>query len=312
MCNENDPTKASEPVTWAKIDQLICAAIRSDLAPDVQRELGKLVNLIKPIKDLELKDQALKINANENKDQPVDSETPSGSGVRRNSNNKKHRKAEGKARIQAEKFPFNLEYYLSFIQYAIVTLTCAKPNLTLAKEIRRELEDHAFQRGKNAKRLYGAPPMVKVLIGLGAAILVLTVIFVVFLYCFDKGRDILYFKRTDIFVVFIFGALGSILSIMFRAKDFNDQIDDRSSYLLFTGGLRPFIGMGFALFVYALVESKIVPIQVDEKKPQALFAALAFICGFSERFATGLLHHAEGKFSGDRSKKESPGVDAAS
>jgi hypothetical protein len=55
--------------------------------------------------------------------------------------------------------------------------------------------------------------------------------------------------------------------------------------LFFVGLFRPWIGIGFALFVCALVQAQWLPISVSAVNPVYTFSALAFLAGFSERFA---------------------------
>jgi len=90
------------------------------------------------------------------------------------------------------------------------------------------------------------------------------------------------------------GALGSIVSIMVRIQDFGKAGDADQSVLFFTGFFKPVIGMSFALFVFAVLSAGILPITIEPEKSRYFFAALGFVSGFSERFASDVASRTEG------------------
>jgi hypothetical protein len=99
-----------------------------------------------------------------------------------------------------------------------------------------------------------------------------------------------------IFLIFMTGTLGGVISILYRLKDFDDtktqKYDDAFlPYLI--GIIKPIVGGSFAFFVFVLLNSGVSPLTVknqeDTKSDTYSFLALAFIAGFSERFALNLI-----------------------
>ncbi|MGN2612996.1 hypothetical protein GNP44_18835 [Aliivibrio fischeri] len=82
------------------------------------------------------------------------------------------------------------------------------------------------------------------------------------------------------------GAIGSIVSIMSRVGEFVDLAHRDHMVYLFIGLFKPLIGMAFAVFVFCVVKAGIIPIDLGEQpREELIIAALAFLSGFSERFA---------------------------
>lgn len=126
------------------------------------------------------------------------------------------------------------------------------------------------------------------LTGLGMILLLLIGIFVLVIY----GLKIPLNKMT-VYGVIGAGALGGIVSILMRIREFaavNQWGDSKSSpaVLFFTGFFKPFIGMAFAVFVYAVLNTGIIQINsliIESNNSFWFYFAVAFLAGFSERFA---------------------------
>jgi hypothetical protein len=97
------------------------------------------------------------------------------------------------------------------------------------------------------------------------------------------------------------GALGSIVSVMTRIDGsvFKEGTAGPQAYVII-GLTKPIVGAAFALFVFALLQSPLVPLDIPQPSAENaqntagfLYLALAFVAGFSERFATGLATRAE-------------------
>jgi hypothetical protein len=114
------------------------------------------------------------------------------------------------------------------------------------------------------------------------------------------------FFSTDIFFILIaisMGALGSSVSVITASDRFLNITKSRKVDPFYIGFFRPFVGMAFAIFVVALIESGVFSsiLQVPEgaggesqTRKVYLFAAIAFVAGFSERFAPGLAEQVSG------------------
>jgi hypothetical protein len=99
------------------------------------------------------------------------------------------------------------------------------------------------------------------------------------------------------------GGLGSIVSILTRLDAFGGRAGTDRRLLWMIGAMRPVIGIALALFVFAVLQAPVLPFNF-QPGPQANFefVALAFIAGFSERFARGVIATVEGRFAGDKAQ----------
>lgn len=102
---------------------------------------------------------------------------------------------------------------------------------------------------------------------------------------------------VDIAGVVIAGALGSTVSMMGRIQDIDPlRLSDR--WLPFLMGLfRPIIGIAFALFAAACIQSELITFAVNDDKRIFFVLAVAFVAGFSERLAPDLIDKVEGRLT---------------
>jgi hypothetical protein len=90
------------------------------------------------------------------------------------------------------------------------------------------------------------------------------------------------------------GAIGSIVSIMSRVGEFSDMETKDHMVYFFTGLFKPVIGTAFAVFIFCLIKAGIVPIDLgNETREVLVISAIAFLSGFSERFASDFTKKAE-------------------
>lgn len=168
------------------------------------------------------------------------------------------------------------------------------PNIQLASEIREDIE-RRIRRFRNplfAMMRGGSPPSV-VILGLGVLLyFVIPLLFVLGRRLLDVPQ-IFGVQTSLVVLVSIFGALGSIVSIMVRIQDFANLKTVDTVVLFFTGFFKPIIGTSFALFVFAVLSSGLLPLTVDAAKSHFFFAAISFVSGFSERFAQDIASKTE-------------------
>lgn len=90
------------------------------------------------------------------------------------------------------------------------------------------------------------------------------------------------------------GAIGSIVSIMSRVGEFSElEAKDHMVYF-FTGLFKPVIGTSFSVLIFCLIKAGIVPIDLgDETREVLVICSIAFLSGFSERFASDFTKKAE-------------------
>jgi hypothetical protein len=85
-----------------------------------------------------------------------------------------------------------------------------------------------------------------------------------------------------------FAGLGSIVSVLLRLSSL-DVVREISRPILLISGLgRPFVASSFALVIYLMLASKLVSVSLNTTDAGA-YLVVAFLCGFSERFAQDLL-----------------------
>jgi hypothetical protein len=184
--------------------------------------------------------------------------------------------------------------FVPLVDVAAAALLCEKPNLLLARQIRENLSRRVRRRSPLVQALKGGgTPPVRVILGL--ATLLYFALPILFLY----GRRLL--GQETIFgvdsslvaLVAVAGAVGSIVSIMVRIRDFGTLADPDPTVLFFTGFFKPVVGTAFALFIFTVLKAGILPVTIDPEKAVYFFAALAFVSGFSERFASDVATRTE-------------------
>lgn len=122
-------------------------------------------------------------------------------------------------------------------------------------------------------------------------------------------------QTLNVLVSFIFGVLGSVVSLLSRIPQF-DRISVRSQrYCFYTGATAPVIGSISAAVVACLIQSKLVSFEgVDFSANSAFFVVVGFLAGFSERFSGNLLQLAQVRIAGpadERLSAQKSGATAA-
>lgn len=118
-----------------------------------------------------------------------------------------------------------------------------------------------------------------------------------------------WFVKSDFFFISLavsMGALGSAVSVIVRANKFIEQGKEGQSDLFFTGFFRPIVGMSFAIFAVALIESGVFSgifrIAERENRNVYLYMAIAFVAGFSERLVEDVVLRTEHTLTGFSSR----------
>jgi hypothetical protein len=122
-------------------------------------------------------------------------------------------------------------------------------------------------------------------------------------------KNQLYFENREtitlVVVVVISGALGSAISVIVRADKIISQHNKTTQSLFFTGFFKPIIGMSFAIFLFAVLESNIlgISLSMSGEKKLYMYIALSFVAGFSERLGKDIISKTEETIIGDEEKE---------
>lgn len=101
-------------------------------------------------------------------------------------------------------------------------------------------------------------------------------------------------RLSLLLIVVIGGALGSSISVIVRAQNMVYGQRPEPLVLFFTGLLKPIIGIAFAIFIFAALESGLVSVGNREQTNRTyLYLAISFVAGFSERFVQDILMKTE-------------------
>jgi hypothetical protein len=145
-----------------------------------------------------------------------------------------------------------------------------------------ELESYAKRSGiATAIRIYllGMP--------VGAAILAIPIVALHFLPAINSEiRDLL-------MLAIIAGGIGSVASVMFRitrGQKLEVNTEQGLRVTMIGGMFRPLIGAVFGVALYVLVVGNLLPLESGTGKEVTFFyAGMAFLAGFSERFAQDMI-----------------------
>jgi hypothetical protein len=136
-------------------------------------------------------------------------------------------------------------------------------------------------------------PAVHVMAGLGCFLLILTVVGIGLGVLWQSlaldlsNQSAFYLFNVSPWLVIAVGAaggLGSMVSMFSRLGSYASLTDMDVRELWLLGAVKPVMGVVFALFVFAVLQSGILPFKFEEgPRANYTFLALAFIAGFSER-----------------------------
>lgn len=150
---------------------------------------------------------------------------------------------------------------------------------------------------KIVEYLNASPPLMTALLGIAvsATVTIPSAMVGVSLASRYLATDYL-FSQEDIMRlawVGIVGAQGAAVSLIIRLASL--VRDDQPPALHFLNGLlKPFVGMSFAHLSYMVFASGLIAKPAVEKRDFYFYVAVAFVAGFSERFARDLVERIPG------------------
>jgi hypothetical protein len=184
---------------------------------------------------------------------------------------------------------------IPLMEIAVISLLSEKPNLILAEGIHKCIERYVHRSPFQSIIQGEGSPASRVILGLGTLIytvIPLAILAFGLLTAFDT-KEMFGTDTRLLLLIATAGAVGSAVSIMVRLQDFEPLKNTDPSILFLTGFFKPIIGTAFALFVFSTLKSGAIPLNPPEPTWYYFFPALAFISGFSERFAKDMVSRAE-------------------
>lgn len=102
------------------------------------------------------------------------------------------------------------------------------------------------------------------------------------------------------------GSLGATVSVMSRMSFGKLSLDHTAGtqQLIILGAVRPFLGCIFGVILHMLLAGGLLSLRAPNGSEVYFYAGLAFLAGFSERFAQDMLVVAERGVRGDRAHSE--------
>ena len=180
----------------------------------------------------------------------------------------------------------NHKYLLPHAKLAAKSLFVDKPNIILAEKI---IESISFAVKGSHNPLFsiirGGTPPTRVILGLGVLLYFTIPVLLIIWPRILVQKDIVGIDTNLLIMLSIAGAIGSIVSIMVRIHEFEGKNETDPAVLFFTGFFKPVVGAAFAVFVFAVIQAGLIPVKIDLNVQSYFYLSLAFISGFSERFA---------------------------
>lgn len=198
----------------------------------------------------------------------------------------------------------------------IGALEAETPNLVLARDLRYaiKMRTGAFSNARTTwfMRLTGGSPTAIIVTGLIASFITWIVIGPVWMWLYEdfEGRSLTYFPLNELTTVVIAALLGAMVSIMIRLRDLAEPDDFNPRMLLLSAFFKPYIGVIVAIFAYAALKSGIISSSfltgaTSKEMQNGIYWVISFICGFSERFAIGLVGNVEKRLDVGTARPES-------
>ncbi len=98
---------------------------------------------------------------------------------------------------------------------------------------------------------------------------------------------------NTIISIFTFAAMGSVTSILTRLSSLDLREETSRKYVIYSAISKPFVAISFACIIYLALKHKVINIQVGNSSSicgeDAMYWIAAFLCGFSERFASDFI-----------------------
>ncbi len=189
-----------------------------------------------------------------------------------------------------------LTEFFPLVRVAVSAALTDPPNLVLASRIRRSVRLRTHLLLRPLLFLRTGHPAVQVILGLATNFYLAIPIALLLLSQTVRGSLFPGQNEAVFILVGVVGGVGSIVSMLVRIEDFDNQEAEHRAILFFTGFFKPIIGIASALFVVTILEAGLIPLAIENVDQRTFFfLALAFVAGFSERLASDIVAQAEAK-----------------
>ena len=187
------------------------------------------------------------------------------------------------------------------LEAAVEALLKQPARIAFAAEVLRSLRREIPSVNPTFKEsLYGGSPQVYVMVGLLCCVSLSSLYMSLNFPTSEITLPMLSLSRRLVWILGFCGAMGSVISIMVRIRDFDNSKGDWTPLTAFlTGFLKPFIGAAFGLFAYGAIKSGMIPLKLPGDNVNLFYASLSFICGFSERLGKDMVTSVERKVLGE-------------
>jgi hypothetical protein len=106
-----------------------------------------------------------------------------------------------------------------------------------------------------------------------------------------------------IVALFAFAGIGSVTSLLTRLSTLDLKEETSKAMLMLSGASKPLVAIAFTSIVYIVLKYKLVSITIGSSEAaqssDAAFWVAAFLCGFSERFASDIITRLDPKAEAD-------------
>jgi len=194
---------------------------------------------------------------------------------------------------------------------AIWALVRKAPKLQFARTIRYRLEMELLRNNGKATRYLvsftnGNPVAI---VGVGVLITLLAGLFghpaLGWMFGHELIADTFLLEGKHVNLVAVAAFFGGVVSVLSRFREFSKLRDFDPIFVFSNGLLKPYVGVLFAMFVYAFLASEFVPaVKVPDDGANAanLWWAVGFLAGFSERFTKDIISRSEHILGGHKGR----------
>jgi hypothetical protein len=97
-------------------------------------------------------------------------------------------------------------------------------------------------------------------------------------------------EQPTIIALFSFASMGSLTSVFIRLTSLDLKLELSRKFIIYLAIAKPFVAISFASVVYVILKNNLVSFgRWDASQQEAIRWVAAFLCGFSERFASDVL-----------------------